>query len=76
MASAVRNLSRIVGQGITDVLVPLNDPSALTDALERFFEDRGLLLPMGAAGRDRAIMFPFAAVGLRIETAYTKTIAS
>ena len=55
VASAVGGLLDAVEDGITGVLVPPDDVTALRTAMEGLLADRGRRLALGAAARDRAV---------------------
>lgn len=54
VGSAVGGLLDLVEDGVTGLLVPPGDPTALRAALERLLNDPGLRERMGAAARERA----------------------
>ncbi|RZS87373.1 glycosyltransferase involved in cell wall biosynthesis [Motilibacter rhizosphaerae] len=55
VASAVDGVPELVEDGVTGLLVPPDDPSALAAALDRLDKDRAAVLEMGAAGRARLL---------------------
>lgn len=54
VATAVGGLTEAVEDGVTGVLVPPRDPTAVRDALERLLGDPDLRRRLGGAARDRA----------------------
>lgn len=54
VASAVGGLTEAVEDGVTGILVPPKDPTALRAAIERLLADPGLRRRRGEAGRDMA----------------------
>ncbi|MGE5237358.1 MAG: glycosyltransferase [Chloroflexota bacterium] len=52
VASEVAGVPEVVEPGVTGVLVPMEDHSALEKALSRLFEDRGLAACLGRAARE------------------------
>lgn len=76
IASAVGGLTDIVIPDVTGLLVPPNDPSALTGALNTLIDDPLLGLKLGAAGRDRITHhFTAAVIVPRIEKLYREARA-
>jgi glycosyltransferase involved in cell wall biosynthesis len=55
VATDVGDVHREVVDGTTGYVVPVKDPGALADALERLLADPGLRRRMGAAGRARVV---------------------
>jgi glycosyltransferase involved in cell wall biosynthesis len=53
VASAVGGIPEVVEDGVTGVLVPPRDASALSAALIRLLRDQALAERLGAAGRAR-----------------------
>jgi glycogen(starch) synthase len=74
IASAVGGLLDIIENGVTGLLVPPNDPTALADALESVINDTQRLEGMGAAGRTRLKEFSTGSVGPLIEAAYKSVL--
>jgi glycosyltransferase involved in cell wall biosynthesis len=54
VASAVGGLPEVVEDGVTGILIPPRDPSALAEAVTRLYTDAPLREKMGVAGRRRA----------------------
>jgi len=54
VATATRGARAVVEPGVTGLLVPVDDPVALAEALRRLLRDTGLASRMGAAARERA----------------------
>jgi len=61
VASDVGGLPTLVDHGVNGLLVPPGDPVALAEALTRMVVDRGMRERMGAAARERAESFSWAA---------------
>ena len=61
VASDVGGLPTLVEHGVNGLLVPPGDPVALAEALTRMVVDRGMREKMGAAARERAESFSWAA---------------
>jgi glycosyltransferase involved in cell wall biosynthesis len=57
VASATGGLPEVVSDGLTGLLVPPADASALAEAVVRVLRDRDLAAAMGRAGRDRSRLF-------------------
>lgn len=55
IATAVDGVPELIETGITGVLVPPNDPSALAAAMIKLADDPGLRIKMGEKGRKQAI---------------------
>jgi glycosyltransferase involved in cell wall biosynthesis len=55
IATEVGGTPDVVVDGVTGLLVPPGDPTALADALARLVRDPGLRRQMGQAGRERAL---------------------
>ena len=55
VATDIRGSREEVVEGVTGLLVPTHDVSALAHALERLLHDPALRASMGQAGRDRAL---------------------
>ena len=55
VASRVGGIPEVVEEGVTGLLVPPDDPSALAEALNALLRDPGRATAMGDAGRKRAV---------------------
>ena len=55
VATNIRGCREEVVDGVTGHLVPVNDPTALAEAITKIISSPDLALEMGAAGRQRAI---------------------
>jgi starch synthase len=55
VASRVGGIPEVVDDGVTGLLVPPEDPSALADAMNLLLRDPGRADAMGRAGRERAV---------------------
>ena len=55
VSTDIRGSREEVVHGETGLLVPVRNPSALAEALEKLVRDRSLRVHMGAAGRARAL---------------------
>ena len=64
----------IVENGVSGLLVPPNDPPALTDRLERLLDDDALRAEMGAAARARSERFGWPTVVSEIVRLYRDTL--
>lgn len=53
VATRVGGLPEVVSDGETGLIVPMRDPNALANAIERLLGDKHLREQMGAAGRNR-----------------------
>lgn len=53
LATAVGGIPEVVLDGVTGVLVPPHDPAALSAAVLKLAQDRGLLDSLGSAGEER-----------------------
>jgi glycosyltransferase involved in cell wall biosynthesis len=77
VATDVGGLPLIVKDGVTGLLVPLGDPSALAAALSRLLGDDALRQRMGTAGRERALQeFSWEAIARRTVAFYREVIGS
>jgi glycosyltransferase involved in cell wall biosynthesis len=54
VATRVEGVIDVVEDGVSALLVPPNDPSALADAIDRLIKDGDLRAELGAAGKKRA----------------------
>jgi glycosyltransferase involved in cell wall biosynthesis len=74
----VGGVSEMMRDGVTGILVPARDQTALTDALQRLIDDPALRAQMGEAGRrmvwDEAIFSP-QRLAERTEQVYRKWLA-
>lgn len=71
VASAVGGISETVADGRTGLLVPPEDPAALSAAIAALDRDRSRAQGLGAAGRERVIAdFSMAAMAQRYERLY------
>src|SRR5690606_10353079 len=55
VASKIPECAEAVVDGVTGILVPINEPPALAAALRRYIVDPSLRVQHGAAGRDRVL---------------------
>jgi len=55
VATNIRGCRQAVVSGVTGLLVPVRDPSALAGAIERLARDADLRRRFGAAGREKAL---------------------
>jgi glycosyltransferase involved in cell wall biosynthesis len=62
----------MVEDGVSGLLVPPSDVTALADALRRLISDRGLRDRLGAGARTRVAQFTASSVTSRIEDVYRK----
>jgi glycogen synthase len=75
VASAVGGILEVVEDGVTGLLVPPREPSALAATLTAVLADRGRARAMGAAGRARVEeRFSWTSVAARTETLYAEAI--
>ena len=71
VATAIGGSLDQVADGVTGILVPPGDPTALADQLERLAGDAGLRRDMGRAGRERLLTrFSFDQMLARFEKVY------
>ena len=75
VASASGGILDMVVDGVTGLLVPPGDVSALAEAISSVLRDPRAAQAFGAAGRDRARGFTVSAVVERIEHLYASAIA-
>jgi glycosyltransferase involved in cell wall biosynthesis len=75
VASRVGGIPDLVVDGRTGRLVPPGDPGALADAIASLLADRGALVEMAAAAKDRARQFETGTVTRRIEAVYEEVLA-
>jgi glycosyltransferase involved in cell wall biosynthesis len=76
VAAHVGGLPEVVIDGSTGVLFPPGDASALSQAVVALFQDPGVRLAMGRAGRERARqVFDLAATMSRLERIYQRALA-
>jgi glycogen(starch) synthase len=75
VASASGGIVDMVVDGVTGLLVPPGDVSALAQAISSLLGDPRAAQAFGAAGRDRAREFTVSAVVERIERLYANAIA-
>jgi glycosyltransferase involved in cell wall biosynthesis len=75
VGTRVDGVPEMMREGVSGILVPLDDQAALTAALRRLIDDRDLRLQMGRAGlefcREQGI-FSLQAMVERIESCYTR----
>ena len=77
VASRVGGIPEVVEAGVTGLLVPPDDPAALSDALNLLLRDPGLAEAMGRAGRERAVTeFSWETVAAQTAALYSELIAS
>ena len=77
VASRVGGIPEVVADGVTGLLVPPDDPSALAVALNSVIGDRARARAMGSAGRERAVAeFSWAAVAAQTADLYAKVLGS
>jgi glycosyltransferase involved in cell wall biosynthesis len=75
VATAVGGIPEVVLNGVTGVLVPPRDPSALANAIRRLLADPALMHEMGAAGRSRVQReFSSAAMVQRVMRIYEEVL--
>ncbi len=55
VATAITGIPELVDSGISGLLVPAGDPTALADALQALGRDPGLREKMGRAGREKVV---------------------
>lgn len=60
--------------GVSGLLTPPNDPSALADRLERLLTDAALRDSLGVAARERAARFSWPAVAGDVQRVYRETL--
>lgn len=75
VASATGGIVDLVVDGVTGLLVPAGDVSALARAISSMLSDPRAAQLLGAAGRDRAREFTVSAVVERVEGMYASAIA-
>jgi glycogen synthase len=75
IASATGGIVDLVVDGVTGLLVPPGDVSALAQAISSVLRDPRAAQAFGAAGRDRAREFTVSAVVERVERLYAGAIA-
>ena len=75
VASACGGIVDMVVDGVTGLLVPPGDVSALAQAISSVLRDPRAAQAFGAAGRNRAREFTVSAVVPRIERLYASAIA-
>jgi glycogen synthase len=75
VASASGGILDLVVNGVTGLLVPPGDVSALAQAISSVLRDPRAAQAFGAAGRDRAREFTVSAVVPRVERLYASAIA-
>jgi glycosyltransferase involved in cell wall biosynthesis len=77
VATAVGGVPELVEDGVTGLLVPPKDPTALADALARVLHDRHQGDALGAAGLVRiAALFHLDTMRWNVERAYDHALAS
>lgn len=77
VASRVSALPELVVDGETGLLVPVDDPAALSAAVSRLLDDRNLAERLGAGGRVRARSeFSVARMAERTHALYARVLAS
>lgn len=74
VASAVGGLRDVVVDGVSGLLVPPGDPSALREALRSLLLDPARRAQMGAIGYQRARLFMVGTVADRIEQIYAELL--
>ena len=75
VATRVGGIPEVVEDGVTGLLVPPEDPSALTDAITALLEDPALARRMGEAGRRRAVeRFSWDGVAARLRGIYEELL--
>jgi glycosyltransferase involved in cell wall biosynthesis len=76
VATPVGAIPEAVRDGEEGLLVPVRDPVALTSALRRLIDDRGLRLALGARARARAeSVFSMEAVTAQLESLYRELLS-
>jgi glycosyltransferase involved in cell wall biosynthesis len=75
VASATGGIVDLVVDGVTGLLVPAGDVSALAQSISSVLRDPRAAQVLGAAGRNRAREFTVSAVAERIERLYASAIA-
>ncbi len=76
VATPVGGIAEQVEHGVSGYLVPVKDPLALADAIEKILQDSELAHSMGAAGRHRAKQFSKEAMVHGIEDVYDALLRS
>ena len=75
VASATGGIVDLVVDGVTGLLVPAGDVSALAQAISSVLRDPRAAQQLGTAGRNRAREFTVSAVVERVERMYASAIA-
>lgn len=75
VGAASGGITDMVADGVTGLLVPPGDPTALAAAIDTLLKQPQTALAFGAAGRERARGFTVGAVASRIEQMYADAIA-
>ena len=70
VASSSGGIVDLVEDGVTGILVPPEDPSALAKAMGSLIEDRELAMAMGRKGLERVRAFTATAIAGRVENLY------
>jgi starch synthase len=71
VATRAGGMVEVVEEGKTGLLVPVNDPAALADALARVLRDAALARALGDAGRGRVQgAYTWDAVTAKVEALY------
>ncbi|MBV9451884.1 MAG: glycogen synthase [Streptosporangiaceae bacterium] len=75
VASRTGGIPEVVADGVTGLLVPPDDESALAAALNELIRDPARATAMGQAGRERAVAeFAWSAVAAQTAALYTKVL--
>lgn len=76
VASDAGGLPEVVDHGVTGLVVPRGDASALAEALDRLLADPALRRQMGRAGRERALrLFDWDIAAAKLEEVYDKLLS-
>jgi glycosyltransferase involved in cell wall biosynthesis len=76
IASAVGGLPEMIQDGVTGILVPPNDSSALTTSLTKLIAEPELRTRMGQAALQRAAIYSASVVVPQIERVYREVVAA
>lgn len=68
------NCGAVARDGIEGIQVPIRNPDALAEAIERLYQDPDLRRSLGKAGRERAELYTWEAAGERLTAIYKKAL--